>query len=121
MNCRILDPSASGRISHQDFLDSMCGSSNNDELLSRELVLNLLKEKKYQIELESHEEVANANSNQRKSIMFDYETYCRDVISTSEKLLNKVKQITIDTEHNYIVNSKTYKVKLFFIKFIWPG
>ena len=89
----------------------MCGTSKNDELLSRELVMNLLKEKKYQIELESHEEVANANSNQGKSIMFDYEAYCRDVISTSEKLLDKVKQITIDTEHNYIVNSKTYKVK----------
>ena len=49
----------------------------------------------------------------RKSIMFDYETYCRDVLSTSEKLLDKVKQITIDTEHNYIVNSKTYKVSYF--------
>ena len=99
----------------------MCGTSNNDELLSRELVLNLLKEKKYQIELESHEEVANANSNQRKSIMFDYEAYCRDVISTSEKLLDKVKQITIDTEHNYIVNSKTYKVQTIPIKSVWQG
>lgn len=92
----------------------MCDDSSDNEQLSRELVLNLLKDKKYQIEAESQEEVANANSNQRKSIMFDYEAYCRDVLSTSEKLLDKVKQITIDTEHNYIVNSKTYKVSYFF-------
>ena len=88
----------------------MCGSSNNDSHLSQELVLALLRDEKYRIQSDSQDEVANANSNQRKSLMFDYEAYCRDVLSTSEKLLNKVKQITIDTEHNYVVNSKTYKV-----------
>ena len=80
-------------------------------MLSQELVLALLGDEKYRIQSDNQDEVANANSNQRKSLMFDYEAYCRDVLSTSEKLLNKVKQITIDTEHNYIVNSKTYKVR----------
>ena len=95
----------------------MCGTDDrNKESLSQELVLNLLKNERYQVKSESRDEVANATSNQQKAIMFNYEAYCRDVLSTSEKLLNKVKQITIDTEHNYIVNSKTYKVRVTFIK-----
>ena len=95
----------------------MCGTDDgNKEPLPQELVLNLLKNERYQVKSESRDEVANATSNQQKAIMFNYEAYCRDVLSTSEKLLNKVKQITIDTEHNYIVNSKTYKVRVTFIK-----
>ena len=102
-----MDPTESGRISHDVFLDAMCKSSD-DEKLPREVVLTLLKDVKYQVQVETTNEVKNANQPQA---MFDYETYCRDVISTSEKLLNKVKQITIETEHNFILNSKTYKVR----------
>ena len=101
-----MDPTESGRISHDVFLDAMC-KSRDDEKLPREVVLTLLKDVKYQVQVETTDEVKNANHQQP---MFDYETYCRDVISTSEKLLNKVKQITIETEHNFILNSKTYKV-----------
>merc|ERR1719510_2845532 len=43
--------------------------------------------------------------------MFNYEKYCHDVIDTSEKLLKKVTQITIETEQSFAVNSKTYKVR----------
>merc|ERR1712223_794053 len=89
----------------------MCGTDGNKEPLSQELVLNLLKNERYQVKSESRDEVANATSNQQKALLFNYEAYCRDVLSTSEKLLNKVKQITVDTEHIYIVNSKTYKVR----------
>ena len=84
----------------------MCDSSDGEKL-SREFVLTLLKDVKYQVKIETTSEVKNAN---QQKPMFDYETYCGDVISTSEQLLNKVKQITVETEHNFILNSKTYKV-----------
>ena len=84
----------------------MCESSDGEKL-SKEFVLTLLKDVKYQVQIETTSEVKNAN---QQKPMFDYETYCGDVISTSEQLLNKVKQITIETEHNFILNSKTYKV-----------
>ena len=111
---RILDPTASGRISHDVFLDAMCKSSGDDKL-SRESVLTLLNEVKYQVQVETTEEVKNAN---QQKPMFDYETYCRDVISTSQQLLNKVKQITIETEHNFILNSKTYKASRLYIQYL---
>ena len=81
----------------------MCTSSK-DEKLPRDFVLTILKDVKYQVQIET---TANANP---KTSMFDYEAYCRDVINTSEKLLNKVKQITVETQHNFTLNSKTYKV-----------
>ena len=109
---RQLDPTSSGRISHDDFLNAMC-ASNDTQNLPRDMVANLLKDVRYQDKIdETTGSVATATANQRKP-MFDYETYCRDVMNTSEKLVNKVKQITVETEHNFEVNSKTYKVLKF--------
>ena len=106
---RQLDPTSSGRISHDDFLNAMC-ASNDTQNLPRDMVANLLKDVRYQDKMdETTGSDTNVTANQRTP-MFDYVTYCRDVMNTSEKLLNKVKQITVETEHNFEVNSKTYKV-----------
>lgn len=106
MYLRQLDPTASGRIPHDVFVDAMC-TSNEGEKLQRDFVLSLLNDVKYQVHVETTDEITNAN---QQKPMFNYESYCRDVIDTSEKLLNKVKQITIETEQSFTVNSKTYKV-----------
>ena len=50
----------------------MCGTGDgNKEPLPQELVLNLLKDKRYQVKSESRDEVANSISNQQKA-MFSY-------------------------------------------------
>ena len=109
---RQLDPTSSGRISHDDFLNAMC-ASNDTQNLPRDMVANILKDVRYQDKMDGTTgSDTTVTANQRKP-MFDYETYCRDVMNTSEKLLTKVKQITVETEHNFEVNSKTYKVLKF--------
>ena len=103
---RHLDPTSSGRIPHDAFLNAMC-TSNDREKIQRDFVLALLNDVKYQVHVGTSDKITNANPQQP---MFNYEKYCHDVIDTSEKLLKKVTQITIETEQSFAVNSKTYKV-----------
>ena len=104
LHYRQLDPTCSGRISHNVFLDAM---TTKGETLPRDFVLKLLHDVKYQEHVTSE---VSENRNQQPPL-FNYEKYCKDVIGTSSTLLSKVKQIAIETEQNYAVNSRTYKVR----------
>ena len=103
LHYRQLDPTCSGRIPHDVFLDAMTAKG---EPLPRDFVLKLLHDTKYQDRVTSD---VSENINQQPPL-FNYEIYCKDVIGTSSTLLGKVKQIAIETEQNYAVNSRTYKV-----------
>ena len=103
LHYRQLDPTCSGRIPHHVFLDAM---PTKGETLPRDFVLKLLHDVKYHDHVTSY---VSENRNQQPPL-YNYERYCKDVVGTSSTLLSKVKHIACETEQNYTVNSRTYKV-----------
>ena len=86
---RKLDPSGSGQISKQLLIESLV---NRGEKLPRDLV----------------ERYVNDPTFSTAENSFNYVTFLKESIKTSNALMQQVKDIVTENEQNFVVNSKTY-------------
>ena len=86
-----LDYDNVGYLSHEEFMLNM---TTRGEKLPAHIVESLL-----------------ANTEYNKDKMFFYKKYCQDIIDTNEKLADMALEKLKKDEEEFMVNSKTYKVR----------